>query len=179
MSDYRIANRYAKSLFELAQEENSVEAIYNDLQTVIKVATHSKDLADLLRSPVIPADKKLKVLETTFNGVHDRTVAFFRLLAEKRREAQLVIICEEFIRRYEDSKGIARAKVTSAIPLSEDILEKVRKYLKGAVQKEDIQLVNIVDEKTIGGMVIEYDNKLLDLSVARELNEIKKKLIYN
>lgn len=179
MSDYRIASRYAKSLFQQTQAENCTDAVYSDLVTLLEVAKGNKDLRGFLKSPVTAAEQKWQVFEKSFKGAHERTLSFLRLLIDKGREAQMTAICEEFVRKYEDHKGIARAKVTSAIPLSDDAMDKIRRYLKGAIQKEDVQLVNVVDKKAIGGMVIEYEDKLLDLSVARELKEIRKSLIYN
>jgi len=47
------------------------------------------------------------------------------------------------------------------------------------VKEDDLQIVNTVDPSVIGGMVIQFDDKLLDLSIAKELKEIRKQLIYN
>lgn len=179
MSDYRIANRYAKSLYQMASSENTTDAVYSDLKTVVAVAEGNRELRDVLRSPVIAGDKKLQILKESFKGANERTQSFFGLVINKRREAQLIDISKEYLKRVEEDKGIARATVTSAVPLSDDVLDQIKRYLKGAIQKEDIQLTNKVDDTVIGGMVIKYEDRLLDLSVARELKEIRKTLINN
>ena len=80
---------------------------------------------------------------------------------------------------YDQNKGVVKVSVKSAIALDDKSLEDVKRYLKGLVKEDDLQIVNTVDPSVIGGMVIQFDDKLLDLSIAKELKEIRKQLIYN
>jgi F-type H+-transporting ATPase subunit delta len=76
-------------------------------------------------------------------------------------------------------KGISQATVVTAIPLSDKMLTDAKKYVEKVIGKSDIQIINEIDSTIIGGIIIKYEDKLLDQSVSKELREIRKQLIYN
>jgi F-type H+-transporting ATPase subunit delta len=100
-------------------------------------------------------------------------------LIDKKREEELPLIAAQFLATYNQMKGISKATVVSAIPLSDDKLAQLQSYVEQLLNKSDIQLHNEVDQSIIGGVIIKYEDKLLDKSVSKELREIRKQLIYN
>jgi F-type H+-transporting ATPase subunit delta len=76
-------------------------------------------------------------------------------------------------------KGISQATVVSAVPLSDKNLSQMQSYVEQLLNQSDIQLQNEVDPSIIGGVIVKYEDKLLDKSVSKELREIRKQLIYN
>ena len=68
MSSYRLATRYAKSLVGLAQEKGVLDQAFTDLKLVDVAIQSSRDLKVFFKSPVIDADKKLRVVELLFKG---------------------------------------------------------------------------------------------------------------
>ena len=175
----RVAARYGKSLMDLAQEKSKDEAVYNDMVMVADLAQNSPELKQLLRNPIISGSDKLKVLSKVFESTDELTKRFVELVVERKRESALAEMALDYIRRYDAAKGLTKVIVRSAIALDDSSLSDVKRYLKGAVNQDDIQIENIVDPSVIGGMVIQFEDKLMDLSVARELKEIRKQLIYN
>lgn len=78
MSEYRIASRYAKSLLGLAVEKKVLEEVKDDMKLLLEVSSENRDLALMLKSPVIGHSKKLVVLNMIFKGkVNDMTMSFF------------------------------------------------------------------------------------------------------
>ena len=73
----RLAARYAKALLDLAVEKNELENVYNDMLFLRQAFRDSRDLVSLLRSPIIKADKKGKVLEAIGAGQNFRDHGFF------------------------------------------------------------------------------------------------------
>jgi len=101
------------------------------------------------------------------------------MVVDRKRESELASIAKVYIQMYDEAQGVVRVSVKSAIALDEKSLGDVKRYLKGLVKQEELQIENIIDSSVIGGMVIQFDDKLLDLSIAKELKEIRKQLIYN
>ena len=179
MASSRIASRYSKSLLDLATQANALEQVKEDMDMVLQICGESKDLNSLLNSPIVKTADKQQVLAKVFGSCSETTRNFINFLVEKRREAELALVAEQFIAAYDQMKGIARATVISAIPLSKEALDKLGAYVKGMIGSGEIEMVNEVDASIIGGVVIKHEDKLLDMSVAKELREIRKELIFN
>jgi F-type H+-transporting ATPase subunit delta len=175
----RVAARYSKSLFELAVSQQRDELVYTEMNDLISIISGSPDLASLFRNPIVSASDKRKVSTEVFKDFSESSKNFINLVIAKKREDELSEMAASYIRQYDAVNGLAKATVRSAIPLNENTLSKVRKYLQGAIGMENVQLENIIDASVIGGMVIRYEDRLLDLSVSKELQEIRKQLIYN
>ena len=117
MSSYRIAARYAKSLIDLAQEQGKLDRVLQDM-TAFRDVADLRDMDLLLKSPVVNADKKSKVLEAIFRDKIDPlTHSFINIILRKGRESILGEIAQEFIFQYRVIKGISIVEVTSAEPL--------------------------------------------------------------
>src|SRR5215471_6201543 len=117
----RLSARYAKAVLDLAIERNQLDTVYNDMLFLDAACRGSRDLVNLLRSPIIKADKKGKILEAITAGrVSDVTASFNRLLLAKEREAYLPEIAASFIEQYKEYKGIRTVKLTTATAVGED-----------------------------------------------------------
>ena len=163
MGNIKLAGRYAKSLIDLAKERNQVEAIYNDALYFNAIAENN-DFAVMMRSPVIPVDKKQTIFQAIFgNKVSDITTSFFKIVISKGRESFLKEIMNEVINQYNELKGITKVHFTSAVSST----------------LKNVDLTTKVDEKLIGGFVLEFDNNIFDSSVLKDLNDIRKQFVGN
>lgn len=179
MSENRIAKRYSRSLLEICESKGVTDAVYNDLQEFVAVLNENPSLNKTLRSPIVKQENKRNILSSLFKNFNEETINFFSFATGKKREASLHAIANEFIQQYNEGKGIAFATVTSAIPLNQDALKKIKTMLAGLMDNKTIELENIIDPEVIGGMVIRYDDKLLDMSISKELKDLRQQLIYN
>ncbi|MBS1627583.1 MAG: ATP synthase F1 subunit delta [Bacteroidetes bacterium] len=175
MPNPRLANRYAKSLIDLAVEQKQLEQVFADMQYIKAVCKASKDFSLLLNSPIIKGDKKEKIIEAITKGkVTSLTNAFNTLLVKKGRESVLPEIAQAFIDQYNAMNGISNVKLTTAIAISNDIKKAITDKITKEAGLTKIELETKVDESLIGGFVLEFNNNLLDASVARDLRDIKK-----
>jgi F-type H+-transporting ATPase subunit delta len=180
MQNPRLAGRYAKSLIDLAKEKNQLDVIYGDIVELKKLCKESRDLLNLLRSPIIKADKKLTILkEAVIGKLNPLTAAFVQLMVSKGRESALPDIAEAFIEQYNKINGIHKVRLTTATPVSEDLKSAITQQLKSATSFDKIDLETRVEESLIGGFQIEFDGKLVDTSIARDLRDIKKQFQQN
>jgi F-type H+-transporting ATPase subunit delta len=180
MSVTRIASRYAKSLLELAIDQNTVEPVHADMDT-LRSAARNRDLYLLLKSPIIQGDKKIAVLHALLeNKINPLTMAYLDLLVKKGREMYIPEIAAEFVTQYKTLKKITSVRVISAAPLSESVLDSLRTKLLGSGQTTvNLEIETVVDPNLIGGFVLEFDNKRYDASVANKLVELKSEFLKN
>ncbi|MBS1641251.1 MAG: ATP synthase F1 subunit delta [Bacteroidetes bacterium] len=175
MPNPRLAQRYAKSLIDLAIEKNQLEQVFADMQYIKAVCNASRDFTVLLSSPVIKGDKKAKIIEAVTKGkITELTLAFNMLLVAKGRENVLLEIAQAFIEQYNTLKGISKVKLTTAVAISNDIKKAITDKVSKEAGLTKIELETKVDESLIGGFVLEFNNNLVDASVARDLRDIKK-----
>lgn len=181
MPNPRLAHRYAKSLIDLSVEKNQLEVVYADMKFLQQVCKTSKEFATLLQSPIITADKKSRIFEVVGNAgkVGELTTAFSKLLINKGREGDLPEIADAFINQYNTIKGIHRVKLTTAVELSEDLKKSITNKAATEGGLGNVELETKVDESLIGGFVLEFNNNLVDASIARDLRDIKAQFSKN
>ncbi len=179
MSVIRIATRYAKSLLDLAVENNKLDPIYSDILYFEQV-TQSREFVLMLKSPIIKADKKVSIIKTIFEGKIDSiTYSFFEIIVKKTRENYLPEIAAAFVDQYNLHKGIRKAKITTASAIDETLKASIEKTILESTDSKQIDLETVVDDEIIGGFVLQYDDKLFDASVARKLDLLKKEFNKN
>jgi len=176
----RLSGRYAKSLIDLSTEKGELENVYKDMLFLQAICKSNRDFVNLLKSPIIKADKKGQILDAVTKGkVSELTAKFNRLLVNKGRESDLPEIVNAFITMYNDIKGIHKIKLTTADPVSEELKQSILGKIKTDTSIEHIELESVVDSDIIGGFILEYDNNMVDASISRDLKEIKKQFTEN
>lgn len=180
MPNPRLANRYAKSLIDLAIEKGQLENIFADMQWLQAVCKTSREFVTLLKSPVIKADKKEKIIEAVTKGnVNDMTTAFIRLMVRKSRESFLPEVATAFISQYKVYKNIYTVKLTTAVPISEELKNEIVKHMRENSEMHNIELETAVNDKLIGGFVLQAGDKLIDGSVLYDLQTIARQFENN
>ena len=180
MSVTKIAYRYGKSLLELAQDQNALDKVVQDLE-VFRDGLQSREFVNLLDSPIVKADKKIKIFEAIF-GDHlgDLTMKYFRLIIQKGREALLPQITDAFFEQYDDLKKITKVDVTVAKPVDDETLSAIKENLsKSGKTHENIKLNVEIDEELLGGFILEFEGQKYDESVRSKISELKKNFSNN
>ena len=180
MSVIRIASRYAKSLLDLAKDQNAMDEVVSDMEGFSKMV-ENRDLYLLLKSPIIKIGKKAEIFDILFEGkVNKLTKAFLDIVLRKGRESLLPEIATEFLNQYKMSKGISSVTLTTATPISADALETIKaKLLASTATDQVVDVETKVDESIIGGFIVEIGDKLIDASVSHKLAELAKAMTNN
>lgn len=180
MQNLRLATRYAKSLFDLAIEKGQLETVYNDMLLLQEICIKSPEFKRILNSPIIKADKKQNILEAVTGGkISELTAAFNRLLVQKGREKELVEIIIAFIKEYKAYKGIRVLKITTAVPVGNEIKQELVNKIQESTPIKNIELEEKVDADIIGGFILQMDDMQIDASVIYNLNKIRKQFLNN
>ena len=180
MLNPRLASRYAKSLIDLAVEQNSLETTLQDVRLLDDTIRSSSEFATVLRSPVIKADKKNAIIEAIFGTrLSPLTRAFVKLLTSKGREDTLAEMATSFISQYRVMNHISQVRLITAAPIDEQVKESIRVKVAAAMPGQRVEMSTDVQPDLIGGFVLEMGDKLVDASIRRDLNDIKKQFLKN
>lgn len=180
MPNPRLASRYAKSLIGLAIEKGQLENVHADMQWLQAVCKSNKDFVNVLKSPVIKADVKKKILEAVTNTrVSEMTAAFNRLLITKGRESNLPEIINAFIAAYKEHKNIHIVKLTTASPVSDNIRQEIIAQVKKSAGYQNIEMEEKINPDIIGGFVLQVGDKLIDASISYDLKAIARQFDNN
>lgn len=175
MSQIRIANRYAKSILELAIEQNELGRVSEDID-YLREAFKGHDLYNLIKSPIIDKSKKLAIFTKIFEGkLSSLTTKFLERVIGKGRESVIPEMISSFTEQYNDRKGIVAATLTTTSSMNQATLEGLKQKINTLVG-EDKQLTLEVkqDDSLIGGYVLEFEDKRFDASVKYKLDNIRK-----
>jgi F-type H+-transporting ATPase subunit delta len=174
MSGSRAAIRYAKAILSFALEQNKEVEVNNDMLLVAKTIEESKDLQLLLSSPILKSDLKKSTLKEVFSGkISSLSVGLIDLLVDNKRLAILVDVAKKYTEIFDKLKGIEVAKVTSAIPLTEDLNKLVLAKVKEITGKE-ATIENIVNPDIIGGFILRIGDVQYDASIFNKLQVLKR-----
>lgn len=176
MSEIRIARRYAKALFEKAHEDKAVETVVADVLNIQQACANSQDLVVFLNSPMLRKGVKKDALSKIFASCSDLSKQLMMLMTDKNRESFIPAMADEFMVLYNQFKGITTAEVTSAVALSEQALQAVKKYVAQTSGANDVVLKQCIDPSVIGGMNIVFDGKIFDATISNQIIKLKKDL---
>jgi F-type H+-transporting ATPase subunit delta len=169
-----MAGRYATALFELALENNAVDAVKGDLDGFDALVAESDDLRRLVRSPVYGAETQGKALDAVLDraGIGGLAAKFLRLVTANRRLFAVRDIAKAYRALVARHKGEISAQVTVAEPLSDTHRGAITEALKSVTGK-DVGLDVKVDPAIIGGLVVKLGSRMVDSSLRTKLNSIK------
>jgi len=164
--------RYASALYAAADRLGVVDQVQADLALVGETVRENYGLRDAVTEPATPERARKRILERLFAPhVHELTVRFLCLLVDKRR-AEIIPSLEKTFRRIADERrGIQRATIISAVPLTPDELAAAQRAIAGMTAKKVI-LETRVDPAVLGGMVVQVGDRLIDGSIRGQLQQI-------
>ena len=174
MKNARAAIRYAKAILNLAKDSKEESAVNDDMLFITTTISENDEFEVMLRSPIVKASDKINVLNALFKGkVNNITLGLFHLLQDNKRIAMLASIAKQYVIIYNFDKHMQVAKVTTAVPLTEEVEKQVLAKVVALTGKE-ANLVNEVNESILGGFILRVGDVQYDASISNYLNELKK-----
>jgi F-type H+-transporting ATPase subunit delta len=169
-----VAERYASSLFELALEAGSVDAVGADLDRFRALMVESEDLRRLVASPVFSADEQQRAVSAVAAkaGIAGIVGNFLKVVAGNRRLFALPGMIRAFHIIAAEHRGEITAEVTSAHALSQAQETELKSALKGVTGK-DVTIAVTVDPSILGGLVVKVGSRQIDTSLRTKLSTLK------
>lgn len=169
-----VAERYAGSLYELADQAKAVTATEKDLARFEALLAGSDDLKRLVASPVFSGADQFAAIDAIAKkaGITGLVGNFLRVVARNRRLFALPGIIAAFRRIASEKRGEIAAEVASAHPLTAAQEKELAATLKGVAGK-DVNLTVSVDASLLGGMVVRLGSRQIDTSLKTKLASLK------
>lgn len=173
-----MAGRYASALFALAQEQHSTDRVADELSGLMALVDSSDDIRRLVRSPAFSADDQVRALGAILEraGVSDLTARFLKLVAVKRRLFAIGAMVKDFNALNDSAKGVTRARVTVAEPLSNDQWTELQNSLSEISGGKSVLMEVFVDRDLLGGMVVKLGSRMIDSSLRTKLNSLRTRM---
>jgi F-type H+-transporting ATPase subunit delta len=170
-----VAGRYATALFELALEQNAVDAVRADLDRFDALLAESADLVRLVRSPVFGADEQVKALTAVLDatGIGGLCAQFLLVVASNRRLFAVRDKIAAYRQLFARHKGEVTAQVTLAQTPREAHLTAIKDAL-ATITKKEVEVDVKIDPSIIGGLVVKLGSRMVDTSLRTKLNGIRQ-----
>ncbi len=168
------AQRYARALFGLAWEADQIATVRSDLQQLTRLTHQDAELGGVLLRPLYPAAQRRAVLRRLAErtGLSPLFTNFCQFLIDQRRTQELDAIRDEFEHLAETAAGRVQGEVTSAAPLSEEQLQRLRLLLSERTGLS-VELTSSVDPSLLGGAIARVGGLVYDGSLRSRLDQLR------
>ena len=168
-----IAEVYARSLFEVAQDHDSLDRIHEELGQFADALDESESLRVFFFSPYFTSQEKKDGIAKLIEDGDEDFVRFLELLAERHRMPVIFRIRRKFDEQWREENKLLPVTVTSAVDLDRELVEGLGKRIEEQTDRH-IELSSKVDPDVLGGIVLQVGNMVLDASVRNRLEQLRK-----
>ncbi|MFK7921961.1 MAG: ATP synthase F1 subunit delta [Bacteroidia bacterium] len=178
MVEDRIGYRYAKSVYSLADERKETEAVRGDMQTVLDTITQSKDLLNLLQSPLVAPSKKQTIITAIFGKVLNTEMVknMLELVIRKGREQFIPNMAKSFLELYDQEHKILRGTLTSATEIDDEMVAEIKSVMEKR-SGQTLEIKQAIDSELIGGFTLKVGDDLFDGSIAGSIRRARREFI--
>ena len=170
-----IASVYARSLFEVAMEQDKLDTVRDELGEFTDALNESRELQVFLFSPYFSTREKSDGLDKAVSGADETTVNFLHLLIEKHRMPVLFRVRAELDRLWEEENRLLPVTVTSAVELPKATVKQIGDRIAEQTDRK-VDLSAKVDPEILGGIVVRVGNSVLDASIRNRLENFRKQV---
>lgn len=171
-----VSTRYARALFEYAQETKTEDTLFEEMKKVADAYSNLPQLRSALTNPVLNVDDKLQLIKSVVGKPSETFTRFAELLVRQRRENHLQTISLVYMDLYREHKNINVGKLVTAAPVNDEIIQKMKSLLEKQ-QTGTLEFETVVDPSIDGGFVLFMDTYRLDASVVTQLRQIRQQLV--
>ncbi|APX73086.1 F0F1 ATP synthase subunit delta [Companilactobacillus allii] len=179
LSKFQVGKRYSRALYEVAVEQDSVDNTLQELKKLSEVFSENPGLNIAFSGRAISRTEKLKIVNTLKTGASELMQDFVGMLFDRDRLNCLEEITDAYVERYDTEHGIVEVTVTSVIDLTSEQEDKLKSVVKQRFSVNQVNLTKIVDPSIIGGIVVRVGDQVIDGSVVKRFNDVKKLLLVN
>jgi F-type H+-transporting ATPase subunit delta len=170
-----IANVYARSLFEVAQEHDTLDDIKEQLDEFADAMDSNRELQVFFFSPYFSSAEKKDGVQKVIDNGDEHLVRFLELLAERHRMPALFRIRREFDRLWAEENRLLPVTITSAVELEGDTVKDLAKRIEDQTGRQ-IELTTHVDPNLIGGLQMRVGNMIYDASIKNRLEKLRREV---
>ncbi len=173
-AEAEIGGRYAAALFDLANDENALEAVEQDLIDLSAAIERSEDLQNLISNPLFARDDQQKAIMALLSGAKAQVFVtnVAALMAANGRLFAMPAMIIAFRKLAADARGELTAEAVSATPLNDEQTRRLRTEIEASLGKA-INLKTKTDENLLGGLIVKVGSRMVDTSLRTKLTQLK------
>jgi F-type H+-transporting ATPase subunit delta len=170
-----IAAVYARSLFEVAQEQSKLDTVRDQLGAFADALDASRELQTFFFSPYFSTAEKSEGLDRAVTDADPIVVNFLKLLIENHRTPAVFRLRREFDRLWQEENQLLPVQVTSAVALDQATVNQIGDRIAQQTGRK-IELSASVEPEILGGIVVRVGNSILDASIRNRLEQLRKQV---
>jgi F-type H+-transporting ATPase subunit delta len=176
VTDEGLIGGYAQALFAVAQAEDVLPKVEDELYAFGKALEQHTDLRESLTDAVLPVENKKAVVEDLLGErAHPITLGLLSFVIDLGRARHIPKIVEELARMASVERNHALAEVRTAVDLTDEQRRRLAEALSRATGRT-VDLKVVVDPSVIGGVVARVGDEVFDGSIASRLEDAKQAL---
>jgi F-type H+-transporting ATPase subunit delta len=170
-----IAQVYARSLFEVAEEASKLDEVREQLGEIADALAEDRDLQVFFFSPYFSTQEKSEGLDKAVSDAEPIVINFLKLLIEKHRMPALLRIRRAYDALWEDYNKLLPVQITSAVELDKQVVKHIGDEISEQTGRK-VQLSATVEPDILGGIVVRVGNQVLDASIRRRLELLRRQI---
>ncbi len=171
-----IAQVYARSLFEVATEQDKLDLVREQLAEFTEALNESHELQMFFFSPYFSTGEKQDGLRRTVTEADESFLNFLSLLLENHRMPVIFRVRREYDRLWREANHLLAVQITSAVELDPSVAERVGDEI-GRQTGRTVELTSSVDPEILGGIVVRVGNSIIDASIRTRLDNLRKQVV--
>ncbi len=173
---YSVAEIYAQAVYELAEQQQLLQVVADNLAAISECVMSDKDFDHFLASPSISENDKTAVLTKVFTGkIDDLTMDFLKVLSDRNRLETIVYVYKAYKAMLDRASGRIEGTLTTAVKLSDEEIDKITRSVGQSLGK-NVSLNTCIDPDILGGLQLKIGNMSFDGSIRKQLNELAVKI---
>ncbi|ORY57981.1 hypothetical protein BCR35DRAFT_335221 [Leucosporidium creatinivorum] len=156
-----LSGKYAGALFTAAAKKDAaaLKKVESDLLAVKAAIKAEPSIQDFLANPVLSSSDKSSGIDA--------------LLSKASPKSAASDLTKNFF------EGEVKVTITTAQPLEKDLQKRLEEALKGSAlagSGKTLIIENKVNDAVLGGLVVDFGDKTVDLSVASKVNKLNAQI---
>ena len=170
-----IAEVYARSLFEVAKEQDKLDVVREQLGAFADALSEDRELSVFFFSPYFSTQEKRDGLDRVLVDADETVVNFLELLVEKHRMPVVFRIRRVYDKLWEHENKVLPVEITSAVKLDEQTVKGIGDRI-GQETGQRVELTARVAPEILGGVVLRVGNQILDASIRTRLERLRRQV---
>jgi F-type H+-transporting ATPase subunit delta len=171
-----IAQVYARSLFEVAEERDRIDVVREQLGQFTDALAESREFELFFFSPYFSTEEKKDGLHKAVKGAEPIFLNFLELLVENHRMPAIFRIRRGYDQLWEEHNRLLPVEVTSAVELDEETVRSIGDRIAEQTGRK-VDLSSTVEPRILGGIVVRVGNQVLDASIRNRLETLRKQVV--
>jgi F-type H+-transporting ATPase subunit delta len=167
------AGVYAGALFEVGRDKGKLDTLQQQLSQFTDAIDRNRELQVFFFSPYLSSEEKVAGLKRAISGAEPEMINFLELLVDKGRMTEIFRIRRTFEELWKEENRRIDVTVTSAVELDPEVVSKIGQEVERQTG-EEVDLSSAVDDRILGGIVLQVGNMVLDASIRSRLEKLRK-----